>query len=194
MITSAQPIQPLASGDIAQEKLKVRGETILFARNNGPVSVVRFDLRIPDDLLNTNVIGLNPIAIGTLFLFSRIMDGISDPINGYLIDRLPRTKFGKVSLCDDRRYDRMLSQLPAVMVRPGLGHIGQVDDRLYQLPGARFQLRLHGYPEEQFSPRDDRQPQRALQSWGADGTRNHCIRDGRSNYCSPDTVSWRSEF
>ena len=43
----------------------------------------------------TNVIGLNPIAIGTLFLLSKIMDGISDPINGYLIDRLPRTQFGK---------------------------------------------------------------------------------------------------
>ena len=43
----------------------------------------------------TNVIGLNPIAIGTLFLLSKIVDGISDPINGYLIDRLPRAKFGK---------------------------------------------------------------------------------------------------
>ncbi len=62
---------------------------------------------------------------------------------------------------------------------------------LYQLPDTWYQLRLHGYPEEQFSPRDDRQLERALESWDADCTRNHLIRDGRDNYRSLDSVSWK---
>ena len=43
----------------------------------------------------TDVIGLNPIAIGTLFLISRLVDAVNDPLTGYFIDRMPRTKFGK---------------------------------------------------------------------------------------------------
>jgi len=43
----------------------------------------------------TDVVGLDPAVIGTLFLVSRIFDGINDPISGYLIDHLPRTKMGR---------------------------------------------------------------------------------------------------
>lgn len=43
----------------------------------------------------TNVVGLEPAAIATLFLISKIADGISDPVMGFLMDRFPVTKFGK---------------------------------------------------------------------------------------------------
>jgi len=43
----------------------------------------------------TNVVGLDPAAVATLFLLSRLFDAFSDPLLGYLIDRLPRTKLGR---------------------------------------------------------------------------------------------------
>ena len=46
-------------------------------------------------LFYTDVVGLNPVATGTLFLIARVMDGLSDPIMGYIIDHLPRLKLGR---------------------------------------------------------------------------------------------------
>jgi GPH family glycoside/pentoside/hexuronide:cation symporter/glucuronide carrier protein len=43
----------------------------------------------------TDVVGLNPAAIATLFLLARVIDGINDPIMGFVIDHLPRTKMGR---------------------------------------------------------------------------------------------------
>lgn len=43
----------------------------------------------------TDVVGLSPAAVGTLFLISRVFDGVSDPLMGFLLDKLPGTKFGK---------------------------------------------------------------------------------------------------
>ncbi len=43
----------------------------------------------------TDVVGLDAGKIATLFLISKIMDGISDPVMGYLLDRFPVTKLGK---------------------------------------------------------------------------------------------------
>ena len=43
----------------------------------------------------TNVVGLDAGKLATLFLISKIMDGISDPIMGYFLDRFPVTKHGK---------------------------------------------------------------------------------------------------
>ena len=43
----------------------------------------------------TNVVGLNPAACATLLLVSRILDGVNDPIMGFLLDRLPQGKMGK---------------------------------------------------------------------------------------------------
>ena len=43
----------------------------------------------------TNVVGLEPAALATLFLISKVVDGISDPIMGYLLDKFPVTKMGK---------------------------------------------------------------------------------------------------
>lgn len=43
----------------------------------------------------TDVVGLDPGALATLFLVSKIMDGISDPIMGFVLDKFPVTKMGK---------------------------------------------------------------------------------------------------
>lgn len=43
----------------------------------------------------TDVVGLPAGACATLFLISRLMDGINDPVCGFLMDRMKRTKFGK---------------------------------------------------------------------------------------------------
>ena len=43
----------------------------------------------------TDIVGLNPAMIGTLFLLSRVLDGINDPIMGYVIDHLPKTRMGR---------------------------------------------------------------------------------------------------
>ena len=43
----------------------------------------------------TDVVGLSAGAIATLFLVSKIVDGISDPLMGFLLDRFPVTKYGK---------------------------------------------------------------------------------------------------
>ena len=43
----------------------------------------------------TTVVGLDPKALATLFLISKVVDGISDPVMGYVLDRFPVTKLGK---------------------------------------------------------------------------------------------------
>lgn len=46
-------------------------------------------------LFYTTIVGLDPIAVGTLFLVARFVDGISDPIMGFFIDHMKNSKFGK---------------------------------------------------------------------------------------------------
>lgn len=43
----------------------------------------------------TTVVGLDPVALATLFLISKIVDGISDPLMGFILDSFPVTKMGK---------------------------------------------------------------------------------------------------
>ena len=43
----------------------------------------------------TDVVGLNPAAVAILFIFARVLDGFNDPIMGYIVDHLPKTKWGK---------------------------------------------------------------------------------------------------
>ena len=42
----------------------------------------------------TDVVGLNPAFVGTLFLISRLWDAVNDPAMGMLVDNT-RTKWGK---------------------------------------------------------------------------------------------------
>lgn len=92
--TTVQEIQPAVPHDIAQEKIKFGEKFAYFLATMAPNPI----LTLASSFLMifyTDVVGLNPIAIGTLFLISRIMDGLSDPLMGYVIDHLPRTKMGK---------------------------------------------------------------------------------------------------
>ena len=43
----------------------------------------------------TDVAMLDPVAVGVLFLVARIVDGINDPLVGYIIDHLPKVKMGR---------------------------------------------------------------------------------------------------
>ena len=43
----------------------------------------------------TDVFGLSPAAVGTLFLVARILDGVNDPIVGYILDHLKPTRWGR---------------------------------------------------------------------------------------------------
>ncbi len=43
----------------------------------------------------TDVVGLDPAKIATLFLIAKVVDGISDPIVGYFVDHIKAGKMGK---------------------------------------------------------------------------------------------------
>ena len=43
----------------------------------------------------TTVVGLDPMGLSTLFLISKVVDGASDPVMGFIMDRFPVTKRGK---------------------------------------------------------------------------------------------------
>jgi GPH family glycoside/pentoside/hexuronide:cation symporter/glucuronide carrier protein len=43
----------------------------------------------------TDVVGLDPGAVATLFLLSRVLDGVNDPLMGYVVDHLPRRPTGR---------------------------------------------------------------------------------------------------
>ena len=42
----------------------------------------------------TNIVGINPAAVATLFMLSTIFDAITDPITGWIMDNSPHTKWG----------------------------------------------------------------------------------------------------
>lgn len=46
----------------------------------------------------TDVCGMNPAAVATLFLITRILDAVNNPITGYIIDHLPKSKLGRFRL------------------------------------------------------------------------------------------------
>jgi sugar (glycoside-pentoside-hexuronide) transporter len=94
MTTEVKVNQPAGPHDIAQEKIKFLEKLSYFfaTMSSGPILTLTGSFLM---IFYTDVIGLNPIAIGTLFLISRIVDAINDPITGYFIDRMPRTKSGK---------------------------------------------------------------------------------------------------
>jgi len=43
----------------------------------------------------TDVFGLPPAVVGTLFLVARLLDGLNDPIVGYILDHLKPTRWGR---------------------------------------------------------------------------------------------------
>ncbi|HAL74268.1 MAG TPA: MFS transporter, partial [Clostridiales bacterium] len=72
-----------------------RGEKLAFGLanlGNIPIMILVGTFLL---IFYTDVVGLDPAAVATLFLVTRIIDGINDPIMGYLIDHLPRTRLGR---------------------------------------------------------------------------------------------------
>jgi len=43
----------------------------------------------------TDVVGLSPMSVGTLLLATKVFDSFNDPVTGFIIDHLPRTKLGR---------------------------------------------------------------------------------------------------
>ena len=65
---------------------------MLTNMGNGPImSLIGTFLMI----FYTDVAGIDPAVVATLFLISRLVDGLNDPIVGFIIDHLPRTKMGR---------------------------------------------------------------------------------------------------
>ena len=46
----------------------------------------------------TDVVYLDPGIIALIFLVTRVIDGVNDPLMGYVIDHLPKTKYGRFRL------------------------------------------------------------------------------------------------
>jgi len=83
-----------AQSDLALEKISLR-EKIQFVMVHIGVSPILLVVSTFLMIFYTDVVGLNPAAVGTLFLIARIMDGVSDPLMGYVLDHMPRLRMGK---------------------------------------------------------------------------------------------------
>ncbi|HEX2986317.1 MAG TPA: glycoside-pentoside-hexuronide (GPH):cation symporter [Caproiciproducens sp.] len=80
----------------AESKGKVRGteKVSYFFGNLGELtaaSIMSSFLLI----FYTDIVKLNPAAVGTLFLIARIFDSVNDVFIGYIIDHLPATRWGR---------------------------------------------------------------------------------------------------
>ena len=75
------------------DKIKMREKLSYAAVNFGNIPIMTL---INGYLLifYTNICGLSPAACATLFLIARILDGLNDPLVGFVIDHLPNTKHG----------------------------------------------------------------------------------------------------
>lgn len=90
-------IPPLASAEgasAAAAKVGFGEKLSYFALNVGNIPVM-MTLSAFLLIFYTDVVGLDPVAVGTLFLIARVLDGVSDPIMGYIVDHLPPTRFGR---------------------------------------------------------------------------------------------------
>jgi GPH family glycoside/pentoside/hexuronide:cation symporter/glucuronide carrier protein len=87
MATSTQPIPAVVPVDIAQEKIKF-GEKLAFVMmqmGNTPVIYLASTFLM---IFYTDVVHLDPTAVATLFLVSRIVDACYDPVMGYILGSL----------------------------------------------------------------------------------------------------------
>ena len=80
---------PITESDVAQrvreERLSVR-EKLATAGRRGRHGHYLPDNEFPD-LFYTDIFGLTPALVGTLFIALRVFDAISDPVMGVIADR-----------------------------------------------------------------------------------------------------------
>lgn len=76
------------------EKIKLREKICYTMITMGPAPLLNLMTSFLM-IFYTNVVGLNPAAVATLFLVSRVMDAVTDPVTGFVLDHLPRTRMGK---------------------------------------------------------------------------------------------------
>lgn len=82
--TAAAPPIPIETGEKVAFTFGSIGKNILFW-GIGTFLLVFF----------TDVFGLPPAVVGTLFLVARILDAVNDPIVGYILDHLKPTRWGR---------------------------------------------------------------------------------------------------
>jgi len=77
-----------------ETRLTRREKALFFMVNFGNVPIMTL---IGGFLLifYTDVAGLDPITVGAIFLITRIIDAFNDPLMGYIVDHLPKTKWGR---------------------------------------------------------------------------------------------------
>lgn len=76
------------------EKISLAGKVGFCLTNLGNIPIMTL-LNTYLLIFYTDVIGVDPAVVGMLFLVSRLLDGVSDPLLGFLVDRFPTTKIGK---------------------------------------------------------------------------------------------------
>ncbi len=76
------------------QKMKWKEKTAFGMANIGNIPIMTL---VGSYLLifYTDVAGLNPAAVATLFIVARVLDGVNDPIMGFIIDHLPKSKMGR---------------------------------------------------------------------------------------------------
>ena len=85
-------------------------------------------------LFYTTIVGLDPAALGTLFLISKVADGISDPIMGYFLDN------GKIPTYVDPWHGDLRNQLHFPVVWCGMESRWKICDRIHHIPPAWVDL------------------------------------------------------
>jgi len=76
------------------DKLPFREKLAYFCVNIGNIPI----MTLVNSLLSfyyIEALGMNAISVATMFLAARVFDGLNDPFIGFVIDRVPDSKFGK---------------------------------------------------------------------------------------------------
>ena len=81
----------------------------------------------------TNVVGLEPAALATLFLISKVVDGISDPDYGIFSGQISGNKNGKISPYADSGNHYLCHKLYSAVVWRCLESCRKICDRLCYL-------------------------------------------------------------